>query len=309
MIVSISCLFGLDFLYHFWDISKVCQYTYHRMEKNWGALTHIPKYKKTMQLELQKNIQGMTLPKTKARVGNDSIGYFGMLIGSILYNDLNYVPNPATISFASWNDWIMTTERDFFMDDKRAPSYLLFDLKTIDYRLPAQDDSLAQLEILHRYKIVDAEDGNLLLQRMNEQKPLSMSLVSKTNYNLGDMIDVPQNLEHPIWIKIKLNHGYTYRLMSALYKSSQYDIELLFNDGSTKKYNFMPRMAETGFLINPLISDNNDLLVNQTHYTAHHTHLQSNLSAVKQIRISCARKKRECAKNATVELDVVNGLS
>lgn len=230
-------------------------------QNNIVKLVDIQWYLKKMNYLLNTAKNSLQLPRTRAIAGKATISYFGHTPSYMVYNDLNYLPNPATISFAAWNPWIMKKEQAFFGDNNYAPKFILFDLKMFNDRLVAQDDSLAQLEILHRYEPVDLEAGNILLRRINNKINLSMDLISEDNYNIEQWIDIPKNSSYPIWVEIILKKTLFSRLMSFIYHPQQYLIEISFKDNENVIFQLVPQMSAVGFLIDPLILNNNDFLV------------------------------------------------
>lgn len=282
----------------------------YQIEGNLVGIVKTPELFKRLDTELQKNIANMQLPKTRALAGMQPIGYFGMLPAPMLYNGFNYVSNPSTISFASWNDIILKADAMFFRDDKRAPAYLLYDLKTIDNRLAAQDDSLAQLEILHRYELVGSENGNLILHRIKGKEPLSRAAISEREYKVGDWVDVPQDSINPMWVKIGVAENTLAHVVALAYKPSQYFIEIAFKNGAKKTYKFISKMAATGFLINPLIVENNDALFvrSRQEYQHYVSDTHSTLSKAVKFRIGCDKQVTLCGRRATVTFEEIRGL-
>lgn len=255
MTVVLSAFSGLHF-----NPETILKQKYSKVVDTWSGIVGISKHFDKLDGELTRSIAKMQLPRTKSLAGMEPISYFGIFPAIMLYNGLNYVSTPSTISFSSWNEWIMEADANFFKDDLRAPAYLLFDLKPTDNRLMAQDDSLAQLEILHRYEVVGSEAGNILLHRIKGKAPLSRSALTQRKYKVGEWIDIPDHSSVPLWAKAQVAESLVTSLVAFAYKPPQYMIEMLFENGATKTYKFIPRMAVTGFLINPFIVENSDLL-------------------------------------------------
>jgi hypothetical protein len=284
---------------------------YYKMKSNLFNIININKLFGELDAKLKVSIAAMQLPYTRAIAGMQPISYFGMFPASMVYNGFNYISSPSTISFASWNDKIMKANAMFFRDDSRAPAYLLFDLKTIDNRLVAQDDSLAQLEILHRYKLVGFENGNAILYRTKGEAPISRTPISEREYNVGDWVDVPKLPLYPTWVKIDVHQNQLANVVGLTYKPSQYFIEFLFKNGNKKTYKFVPKMAAIGFLINPLIVENNDNLVvrSRQEFLRYMSDSHPSLNKVVKFRIGCDKQEALCGRRATVEFEEVRGLA
>lgn len=306
--ISAACFVGLNFWYDWSHVGRLVHNIYRSIERKFFVVLDLGQYKRFLRSALQENIVKMQLPKTKALVENRSIGYFGMLPGPLFYNKLNYLPTPATISFASWNSWIMNTEAKFFANDKFAPAYLLFNLTTIDNRLVAQDDSLAQLEIFHRYVPIGSEAGNLILRRNNNVQPLTINSLLREKNQIGEWVKVPQNSypEEVIWLKVAFKQSLLASLISLIYKPPQYSLEVLLEDGSTKKFKFIPGMAKTGFLLNPLIINNSDVLA--IHSQLNELKKDFLINNVSQIKINCDVLTSFCAHSAFLEFNAIQNL-
>lgn len=307
LVVAITSFVGLSSIY---PLTTIFWEKYYKMNRTLPAIGNIQQYYRNLDKELRKSVETMQLPNTRALVGNHSISYFGIFPAAMLYNGLNYVSTPSTISFTAWNAGTMTADAIFFRDDNRAPDYLVFDLKTIDGRLAAQDDSLAQLELLHRYEAVDLEAGNIVLRRIKEKEPLTRKPISEHDYKLGEWIDVPQRSLNPTWVKVRVDEGFLAHIVAFAYKPSQYSIEVLLKNGAKKTYKFIPGMAAVGFLINPLITESRDALTvrSRREYEQYIGDSNPTLSKVIKFRVVGDNRKALCARRATVSFEEIHGL-
>jgi len=281
-----------------------------KIHDNTLAIFNIPGHFQKLKTRLDKNVAKLQLPKTRALVGTQPIGYFGIFPAPMVYNDFKYISSPSTISFASWNERIMKTDASFYREDSRGPAYLLFDLRTIDNRLAAQDNSLAQLEILHRYEYVGWEDANLILRRVQDKKPLSRIPISQFEYEIGNWLEVPHDSRRPVWIKIDVHERRFIAIPAMAYKPAGYVIEVLYKNATKRTHRFIPKMAAVGFLVNPLILSNSDSLVvrSQEHFERYANGSHPILSKVVRLRITCDKNKALCGRRATVTFEEIYGL-
>ena len=312
VVVVIASFVGLKAVHPIAPIGGIASIGgYYKIENNLLGIINIPSLFRRLQIKLEKSVERMQLPTTRALAGTQPIGYFGMLPAPMLYNEFNYVSSPSAISFASWNDRIMNTDAMFYRDDNRAPEYLLFDLKTIDNRLVAQDNSLAQVEILHRYDVVGYENGNIILHRIKGKEVLSRVPISELENKVGAWVDVPQDLLNPMWVRIGVDEKPLAYIASLAYKPSRYFIEILYKSGAKRTYKFIPQMAAIGFLINPLILSNYDSLLvrSQQEFQKYASDSHPNLSKVVRFRIACDKQKALCGQRATVAFEEIHGLA
>ena len=119
-------------------------------------------YKK-LNISLKNEIKSISLPDIKKTIGDSTVSYMGMLPGYAIFNNFNYKVSPTTISFGTFNKYLMNKEADFYSTNNTLPDFILYDLQTIDDRLLPLDNSLAKLEILKKYNIKGFEKGLMLL--------------------------------------------------------------------------------------------------------------------------------------------------
>ena len=267
-----------------------------------AVLADLPGHFARLDASLRESAARMALPRTRALAEGGPVGYHGMYPAALVSNGLRYAPSPATISFAAWNAYSMAKDRAFLADDARAPATLLYDATTVDSRLAAQDDALAQLEILHRYELVDGEYGNLLLRRVPGRGGLIFARLGEEAHALGEWIAVPDTAE-PVWVRLWLGEPLLGRLVATLYKPPRYMIELAFADGTSKTYKFMPRMAQVGFLLNPLIEDNYGAVLARLAPAS-----GQGPARVTRFRILCDRFEALAADSLRLEWEAVQGL-
>jgi len=253
--------------------------------------------------ELMQSKSEMQRPLFRDIVGYSKVGYFGYMPAPMVYNDFNYHPSPVPISFAAWNEGLMKANSRYYSAPKSAPDFLIVSLATIDGRLVAQDDALSQMEILHRYTPIEAENGEILLRRKSEEvDELQWSLLSKKrNYHLGEKVLVPDR-NVPIWVKIRMRKTWISSLLSLIYKPESYSINLKLSDGQSVIRKFIPSMASVGFMISPLILDNDALLQVLTE-SPHISHLR-----VEEFTISCERLGVACQNSLGVEFESIENL-
>jgi hypothetical protein len=201
------------------------------------------------------------LPRLAARVKDATIDLLGTQQGVVLLNGWHYQPRPVFQSYAAYTP-LLQMQNAAYYEGSRAPGYVLVNMVPTDSRHPTLEEGPALLTILQRYWPVDTENGYLLLERRREPRgrPAAPGRVAwnKTiafgeEVRLDDLPDVPEvlalRIRHTAWGKIR----------NALYRSPFIYITLRTTTGNTYVYRLVPGMAETGFLFNPLLRDNDQL--------------------------------------------------
>ena len=100
----------------------------------------------------------------RAIVGRETIDVINFDQYSVLREHLNYHPRPVFQSYSAFTPALLKQNLCFYQSSS-APQFVFARLQTVDWRYPAQDDSLLLEELPRRYLI--AKEGNdfLLLHR------------------------------------------------------------------------------------------------------------------------------------------------
>jgi hypothetical protein len=279
-----------------------------RIKDNMTTFFDLANQRKRLDAQLKLSIEKMQLPRVNAITGNSQVTYWGLDAAPMIYNSFFYRPTPATISFAACNQWIMEKDAAFFHDDATAPPYLLYTAKTDKHFLP-QDDALAQLEIFQRYDPVLLEKDKLLLKH-RIAPPITFEPIGKEKtYPLGTWIDVPTDTPDPLRVIVHLQQPVFAPLAAALLRSSIYAIEYKLGDGAVHEAQFVPSTAQSGFLVAPLILDNDGVLAvySRDGYDQYRAKKSKILSRVSALRVICLRSIF-AAKELRVSFEAVHGL-
>jgi hypothetical protein len=202
------------------------------------------------------------LPAVAARVGGEPVDQLSCAQGVVLLNRFNYRPRPVFQSYSAYTPGLLAANAAFYRGG-RAPAYVLWRWGPIDGRLPALEDGPALLEIFERYRLVTCEKGFLLLERLPEgagggeaARPELRRQVVAFGEEVG-LSDLPR-VPHAVAIEIE---GSAWgRVARALYRPPPLWIELRLEDGQTCTYRLIPALAGSGFLLNPLLRDDGDVV-------------------------------------------------
>lgn len=271
---------------------------------NAHSLLNYDSYSSHLANSLQKTLkQENSLLNAPKGNKEKAIGYWGMLPGIFAYQTFKYSSAPSNINFASWNAWIMNENRDFYRDSSKAPTLLYLEFETIDNKLIAQDDALAQLEILHQY-IPVAQDKRYVLMRKSKaiKDDWYLSKVSEISSRDNSWISIPKILNnHPIWVQIKIERSLISRVVAFFYKPPRYGITLEFDDGSSVHKKYIPQMGEVGFMMRPMIFNNEDV-IDYFKNTSKEKH------SIIRFKIDCNKIKFACGSNLAISFSSVEGL-
>jgi len=274
------------------------------VSNNAQLLFNLKGYTSQLTHSLQKNLeQEKGLLNVSENNKEKAIGYWGMLPGLFAYQEFGYSSAPSNISFASWNEWIMNKNRDFYKDSNQAPKLLYVEFETIDNKLIAQDDSLAQLEILHQYVPYTTQARYVLMRRNKITKEdWYLAKVNDVSGNINAWFSIPETLNNaPVWVQIKIEQSLLSRITAFFYKPPKYGITLEFDDGSSVHKKYIPKMGEVGFMIRPLISQNADVI-------DYFRKTSADKQKIKRFKIDCTKIKFACGSNLLVSFSRVERL-
>ena len=170
----------------------------------------------------------------------------------LIANGYEWAPRPTLQSYSAYTSKLINLDNDYLLSSK-APDYLLFKVAGIDERYPTLDDGLSWPTILTNYRLKSVHGEFLVLSRV-----LPANIMVNTcdqgsaTFSFNEKIPVPGN-GALIFTAIDIKPTFLGRLMNLLFKKSEIRITIHLKDGASKNYRLVPRMAEPGFLLSPLI--------------------------------------------------------
>jgi len=228
----------------------------YRLKATINSLKILPDFARNSKAEYDTVSRANTLTGLKALVGNASIDMMGYEQSYLLFSGLNYTPRPLMQSYFPYTGRLLRLNEDFFKSD-RAPQYVAQKLDTIDYRLPALDDSLATRYLYHHYTFVTNEAGFLIWRRNSPDPALDeVTPLSSTTVGFAEKVSVPDRGETPIWTEVEVRPSLLGKLRAFLYKAPILKIKVIDGGNSQNTYRLIREMAQTGFLLYPHFTSN-----------------------------------------------------
>jgi hypothetical protein len=236
-----------------------------------------PDLKRNAQAEYEAIRKQHNLAGMKSVVGNKTIDMLGNEQAYVLFNQLNYQPRPVFQQYLPYTANLMRLNEAFFQSP-RAPDYVLMKIDTIDYRLPALDDSLSTRYLYRHYNLVMEEAGFLLWRRgepdatKDTVTPLGEKIVG-----FGDSVAVPEHGDDPIWAEIEVRQSLLGKLRAFLYKAPILTIQTTDKSGFQNNYRLIRQMGPVGFLASPHFTNNDNV---QQYFTGREPNRLKTLSLV-----------------------------
>ncbi len=212
------------------------------------------------QAEWNAVCDAVHLPRTKAAIAEQSVDVLMVDQGVALCLQLDYAPRPVFQSYSAYTPLLSRLNEAYFAG-AAAPRFVVLKLQPIDGRLPMQEDGLALLMIARRYRPRLLEDGYLLLER-TDARPEAVRVPAAEEFRtarLGAEI-VVASTETPILAFIRVRPSLWGRLNSLLLREPALLVELRTSEGEVHSYRLLRRVAESGFVLSPLIAGAADWL-------------------------------------------------
>jgi hypothetical protein len=231
------------------------------MASNLQSLVSWKSHAEALERDLAANRDAVALPQIRHTVGDAAIDQFGFLPGLVFFNDLRYRPRPMPVSFGSFDGEASRLNAEFYRQDATAPEYLMAMLGTIDGRLSPQDDPLTLVQMIRCYRPVLTEKGVLLLKRCaagpsDPPRPCG----ELRSFAWDQAITVPRPTAGWLWCSVDIRPSAAGRIRNFLYKPFPIAVVLETQGRSYAAFKFLACAGKTGFLLDPLILSNLDLL-------------------------------------------------
>jgi hypothetical protein len=226
-------------------------------------LLHPARDKAALDAELARTREKLSLPLVREEVGDRPVDFFGSRHGVLLLNGLDYRPRPmGGGSFNVYNPYLMELNRAFIADAHRRPPYYLLQLETIDGRFATQDDGLALLELIGRYRPLLREEGYVLLQSRETETISAPAPLASQQFHFGERVPVPAVPANRLLVaRFEIPASVAGGVRRFLYKLPPVIIVAQpATGGPSLSRRLIPGMAASPFLFSPLVEDTTGLI-------------------------------------------------
>jgi hypothetical protein len=216
--------------------------------------------KAELDARLQKQREVSTLRLIGEEIGTRPVDLFGVRHGIIPLNGWDYRPRPmGGGSFNVYNRHLMGLNRDFLHDPARRPPCYLVRLEPLDNHLGPQEDGLALLELIARYRPVRLEEGYLLLEESPGSSAPPLAPLAKQSFGFAERVTVPAVAAGQLLVaRFKIPPSTPGSLRNFLYKPPVITITLQLQGGGQLVRRLVPAMAVSTFLFSPTLDDTAD---------------------------------------------------
>ena len=168
----------------------------------------------------------------------------------------HWSPRPVFQSYSVFNAKLALLNAQYLQANKR-PDNILLKIEPIDNRLPALEDGSSWPVLLTHYIPTRMYNDFLLLQNKSSRPQYKLLSTHSKEHFFGEDIPVP-NAKHPLFVQIEIKPTWWGRIALFLFKPSDLQISITLKTGEIKQYRFIGAMAQSGFLLSPLIENVNE---------------------------------------------------
>lgn len=199
------------------------------------------------------------LPIAREIIGKAPVDVLNYMQAAVFANNLTYHPRPVVQGYSAFTPYLQNLNLSFLRSEQRPP-YLLFKMETIDGRFPTLDDATGLLYILNNY-LPAARAGNFLVMNRTAGKPadVSMKLVHEQTLRFGERLDLKPWNGKPLVMQVTMQPTLPGRAVKFFYQAPELFL-IAYKGIQGKRYRFIPAMAESGFLVSPLLETNEQVL-------------------------------------------------
>jgi hypothetical protein len=199
------------------------------------------------------------LPVARSVIGEATVDVISYRQWAALANNLNYHPRPVFQSYSAYTPYLQDLNLEFFKSERR-PQFLLFNLESIDSRYPMLDDATVLPFIFKNYRLV-AQDGMFLVLQENggAAANVNLRLVHERSIAFDEILDLSNWNNGPLIIQTIARPSFFGRLYAFFYEAPVLSMTIYADEGRINT-RFIPPMAERGFMINPLLLQNTDVV-------------------------------------------------
>jgi hypothetical protein len=202
------------------------------------------------------------LPEIRRLVGEDSVDLISLSQGVVFLNRLNYHPRPIFQSYSAYTPDLLEWNAAFYRSE-RAPTFVLCLWLPIDERFPTMEDAPTLLELFRRYRFVIQEKGFLLLKRRSDDSATSAverPVLMQRTIAFGEDVRLDELGAAPKLISLHIDYTMRGHLTKTLFRSPPVFLDVDTTDGNSHSFRLIPAMAQSDFLVDPLLRDQKDLV-------------------------------------------------
>lgn len=207
------------------------------------------------------NVEAFAVSETQLQlIGEKTVDVLPEDISVSYRHGLKYNPRPVVQSYSAYGLYLDSLNYKKYCS-ANAPDFLLFVNRSIDHRVPFWDESVTKRAIATRYELLDTELGydDTFLLFAKRVQPLRDSVVaiSSFSFSMNSPVEVPQTAEN-LYLYADVQYALWGKLLRLFFHAPLLQVEFTYADGSAEIYRCLPKILQTGVLINKRVRSNRD---------------------------------------------------
>jgi hypothetical protein len=201
----------------------------------------------------------LKLPLSRALMGASTVDVVNFQQWAAVLNSLNYHPRPVIQEYSAYTPYLQDINLAA-LEGERRPDFILFNIETVDNRFPTLDYSLMLPVILRNYVPVPGDKGFITLKKSTGSvSPLKLKLTKSQSVGFNQELNLSGVNDTIFVMQIEMKPTLFGKLVSLLYHAPIISMTVRTGEAILEK-RMVPAMARRGFLFNPLILSNADVL-------------------------------------------------
>lgn len=171
----------------------------------------------------------------------------------LIASNNKWQPRPIFQSYSVFNA-VLAEKNKQHLQGIQQPDNIIFKIEPIDERIPSLEDGASWPILLADYHPIELKNNFLILRKNEGTSPTKSVNVTSEQHKLGELVKLPP-YNRLIFAEIALKPTFWGHVATLLLKPQQLEITYLLKDGTQKNYRIIANMAQSGFLISPLIEN------------------------------------------------------
>ena len=231
-----------------------------RLYGNYWALRHIGRLPGEWQQSFEDASAEASLPAVRSAVGRGTVDVYDYSTGIAFLNGLRLSARPIFQSYTAYTPSLEGWNLRYYQS-ARAPDFLLWREERVDERYPGQDDAMLLAALPGHYEPLFEEGPYWLFRRQSlvSRDPPELRQVLGRTVRLSEEIELPAGLGHAVWLRADAVPNAMGRLRGLLYKPPLIRISVTDDQGATRAWRLLPRVARAGFILDPTLQTGGDM--------------------------------------------------
>jgi hypothetical protein len=188
----------------------------------------------------------------KGFVGDHPTDIIPIEIALLYSNGLQYSPRPVSQSYVAYDHYLDDLNYDRYMSPK-APDYVFFTLDGTNDRSEWMDEGRLKLALLARYRPEGMVKDQLLLQKEETPRELTILKGDTIQAEMGKNIAVEKG-PGMLFTRFIVDHDWKGKLRSLVYQPPPLEMVYTLKDGETRTFRALKPILEDGLVLNKYVN-------------------------------------------------------